>query len=283
MFLFKLILSLCGAKISKLLGENPMGGFIIGLLVGHIVDIVAYRKFLEWKYKNIYVKKAKVKAEYVFRETFFTLAGKICLADGVISESEIRKFEEISIERLKIKKRDLKSLKKIFLSAGNSKVPIQSLGIKLVELFQGDQTSIKNVLYTLKELAIADGGLNSAEYKSLYTVSSVFGYSPDEIQSILGNTTSNAGTNNSNSSNGNGSKNQETIPKTPLQKNLETLGCRDSDSNEQIRRKYREMVSKFHPDKVSSKELPQDFIDFAEKRFGEIQAAYEFVRQQKNF
>lgn len=279
MFIFKLALSFGGAKISKLMGEHPGGGFFIGLLFGHFLDIIAHKKFMEWKYKGIYLKKAKAQAEQVFQETFFTLAGKICLADGVISEGELKKFEEISVERLKIKKRQLKNLKKIFLSAGTSKIPIQSLGIKLVELFQGDQTSIKNVLLTLKELAIVDGGLNSAEYKVLYTLSSVLGFSPDEIQNVLGNVDKNSSHTKSQPNN-----TQHKVPlETPLIKNLKILGCKSNDSDEQIRRKYRELVSKFHPDKVISKDLPQDFIDFAEKRFTEIHSAYEFIRKDRKF
>lgn len=286
MFLFKLVISIAGAKISKMVGEHPGAGFILGLLVGHFVDLIAHKKYIEWKYRNFYLRKAKARAEVVFQETFFTLAGKICLADGVISESEIKKFEELTLDRLKIKKRQLKGLKKIFLSAGSSKIPIQSLGIKLVELFQGDQNSIRNVLLALRELAIVDGGLNSAEYKVLFTLSSVLGFSPDEIEGLLGKVqydkASSSSSNNTNRSNSKTTQGKE-IPDTPLISNLKVLQCKSSDSDEQIRRKYRELVSKFHPDKVISKDLPQDFIDFAEKRFTEIQSAYEFVRKTRNF
>ncbi len=283
MFLFKLILAICGAKISKLLGEHPGSGFIVGLFFGHFLDVIANRKFNEWKYKNHYLKKAKAKAEVVFRETFYTLAGKVCLADGQITEMELKKLEEISIDRLKVKKRDFKAIKKIFLSAGSSKIPIQSLGIKLVEIFQGDPNSVKNVLYTLKELALVDGGLNSAEYKSLFTVSSVFGFTPDEIQNILGSVTTQQSSSQSKAHQGSTNGTKTPVVKTILVQKLEILGCKETDNNEQIRRKYREMVSKFHPDKVSSKDLPQDFIDFAEKKFTEIHQAYEYIRKEKKF
>jgi DnaJ like chaperone protein len=280
MFLFKLVISILGAKIAKAMGEHPGSGFLLGLLFGHFLDLIAHKKFIEWKYKNIYLKKAKVQTEKVFHETFFTLAGKICLADGVISEGEIKKFEEITIDRLKIKKGQVKGLKKIFLGAGNSRIPIQSLGIKLVELLGGDQNSIRNLLLTLKELAIVDGGINSAEFNILYTLGSVLGFPPNELQSILGNVSGSGSTTGDNKSN---TEQQKVVPDTPLIKNLKVLGCKSGDSDEQIRRKYRELVSKFHPDKVISKDLPQDFIDFAQKRFTEIQSAYEYIRKDRNF
>jgi DnaJ like chaperone protein len=280
MFLFKLVISILGAKIAKAMGEHAGSGFLLGLLFGHFLDLIAYKKFIEWKYKNIYLKKAKVQTEKIFHETFFTLAGKICLADGVISEGEIKKFEEITIDRLKIKKGQVKGLKKIFLGAGNSRIPIQSLGIKLVELLGGDQNSIRNLLLTLKELAIVDGGINSAEFNILYTLGSVLGFPPNELQSILGNVSGSGSTTGDSKAN---TEQQKVAPDTPLIKNLKVLGCKSSDSDEQIRRKYRELVSKFHPDKVISKDLPQDFIDFAQKRFTEIQLAYEYIRKDRNF
>jgi DnaJ like chaperone protein len=43
------------------------------------------------------------------------------------------------------------------------------------------------------------------------------------------------------------------------------------------------LVKDYHPDVIISKGLPEEFIEFAEKRFREIQESYEKIRQERNF
>jgi DnaJ like chaperone protein len=42
-------------------------------------------------------------------------------------------------------------------------------------------------------------------------------------------------------------------------------------------------VKDFHPDKIISKGLPEEFTDFASNRFREIHESYEKIRQERNF
>jgi len=42
------------------------------------------------------------------------------------------------------------------------------------------------------------------------------------------------------------------------------------------------LVKDFHPDTIIAKGLPEEFIDFATKRFREILTAYERVKKERN-
>jgi DnaJ like chaperone protein len=42
-------------------------------------------------------------------------------------------------------------------------------------------------------------------------------------------------------------------------------------------------VKEFHPDTIIANGLPDEFIDFATKRFQEIQGAYEQIRKTRGF
>jgi len=53
----------------------------------------------------------------------------------------------------------------------------------------------------------------------------------------------------------------------------EVLGLARGASPDEIKRAYRELANKYHPDKVSH--LGEEFKALAHKRFKEIQAAYE--------
>ena len=61
------------------------------------------------------------------------------------------------------------------------------------------------------------------------------------------------------------------------------LECTISDSNDVIKNNYRKLVKDFHPDMISGKDLPKPFIEFANKKFNEIQTAYEYIKKERNF
>ncbi len=63
----------------------------------------------------------------------------------------------------------------------------------------------------------------------------------------------------------------------------EILGCSPRDSDEKIRKAYRKLVAKYHPDKFIGLELDKEFIDLAARRFQEIQEAYEQIRRSRGF
>ncbi len=61
------------------------------------------------------------------------------------------------------------------------------------------------------------------------------------------------------------------------------LGCSPSSSDEEVKRCYREMLGRYHPDKFIGQKLDPDFIRLAERKFQEIQEAYETLRRRRGF
>ena len=61
------------------------------------------------------------------------------------------------------------------------------------------------------------------------------------------------------------------------------LNCTARSTDEEIKRSYKKLVKEFHPDTIIAKGLPDEFIDFATKRFQEIQGAYEQIRKARGF
>ena len=60
------------------------------------------------------------------------------------------------------------------------------------------------------------------------------------------------------------------------------LSSKRTDSNEEIKASYRQLVKEYHPDKIISKGLPEEFTKLAEEKFREIQEAYEAIRKERN-
>jgi hypothetical protein len=60
------------------------------------------------------------------------------------------------------------------------------------------------------------------------------------------------------------------------------LDCKKTDSIEEIRAKYRSLIKQYHPDVIQAKGLPADFVEFANKKFQEIQEAYEYISRKSS-
>lgn len=61
----------------------------------------------------------------------------------------------------------------------------------------------------------------------------------------------------------------------------EILESKKSDTNETIKANYKRLIKDFHPDKITGKDLPKAFTDFANQRFKEIQAAYDHIKIER--
>ena len=64
-------------------------------------------------------------------------------------------------------------------------------------------------------------------------------------------------------------------------KAYEILGCKANDSDEQVKKQFHEMVKKYHPDAISGKDLPEDFVKFANERFVELHEAFKLVMDSR--
>lgn len=60
----------------------------------------------------------------------------------------------------------------------------------------------------------------------------------------------------------------------------DVLGLEQGATLEEIKNAYRKLSMKFHPDKLSGKDLDEEFIKYAETRFREINEAYEVLRSK---
>ncbi|WP_291635879.1 DnaJ domain-containing protein [Clostridium sp.] len=61
-------------------------------------------------------------------------------------------------------------------------------------------------------------------------------------------------------------------------KYYDVLGCNYNATEDEVSKKYKEMVAKFHPDKLISKDLPEELVQLSTQKFIEIQEAYEKIK-----
>ncbi|NPA28054.1 MAG: DnaJ domain-containing protein, partial [Epsilonproteobacteria bacterium] len=61
----------------------------------------------------------------------------------------------------------------------------------------------------------------------------------------------------------------------------EILGVLPTDSFESIKKRYKELMIKFHPDNLYSKNLDKEFMEFATAKVKEINWAYEKIKEER--
>ena len=120
-------------------------------------------------------------------------------------------------------------------------------------------TLLLSFLNLLFQIAAADGTFHPAEEKALKRVQEIFRISDSQFEDI------------------------KAIYFKDINKYYRMLNSTPESSNEEIKSNYKKLVKDFHPDKIISKGLPEEFIDFASNRFREIQESYEKIRQERNF
>lgn len=70
---------------------------------------------------------------------------------------------------------------------------------------------------------------------------------------------------------------------TTLLNPYEVLNCKKSDDFAMIKKQYRMMTTKYHPDYIQAKNLDESFIEFANKKMQEVNEAYDRIRKERGF
>ncbi len=60
------------------------------------------------------------------------------------------------------------------------------------------------------------------------------------------------------------------------------LGVNPSASDAEVKKDYRRLMSRYHPDKFASQGLPENMRAVAEERVREIRRAYDSIQQQRS-
>ena len=242
-----------------LLFGGPIGA-IAGAAIGHMmVDKMAgipdqgYRKIPGPGLGQV----EQTQAAYFI--SLFSILGKMSKIDGLVTKDEITMVQNF-INSLPMEKREKQFAQQVFNEAKDSQYKIEDFATQLFQMIHNQPALVVSFFNLLFELAAADGYLHPAEETALKSIKNIFRLSNgqyDDIKAVYFRELDN--------------------------KYYKILNCTPESSNEEIKSNYKKLVKDFHPDKIISKGLPEEFIEFAENRFHEIQESYEKIRKERKF
>jgi DnaJ like chaperone protein len=188
--------------------------------------------------------------------SLFSILGKLSKIDGVVTEDEIAVAQDF-INNLPIAENEKHFAKQVFNEAKDSRYTIEDFAIQLYQAAGTQPTLLLSFLDLLFKIAAADGKLHPAEERALNNVKNIFKISDIQFENI------------------------KSVYFRDIDKYYRILNCTPESSNQEIKSSYKKLVKDFHPDKIVSKGLPEEFIDFASNRFREIQESYEKIKQER--
>lgn len=209
----------------------------------------------------------------VFFATVFTLMGKLAKADGVITKDEIEHVEQF--------------IKKMGMTAEHREQAIAQFKRGSAADFDitgtlntfmascGQTLNLKQmVIVYLIVMALADGVLDKAEVALLEQIASRLGYSKAQFQQLLDMVL-----NQSHFSSGTGGAQASSA--NALADAYKAIGVTESNTDQEIKRVYRKLMSQYHPDKLMGQGLPEDMVAVATEKAKEIQVAYDLIKERR--
>ena len=197
-------------------------------------------------------------AQATYFISLFSILGRMSKIDGVVTQDEIAVVQDF-INSLPMEQREKDFARQVFNESKDSQYAIEDFADQLYRAIQHQPAVVLTFFDLLFKIAAADGRLHPAEENALKSIKLIFRLSDSQYDDI------------------------KAVYFQELDKYYKILNCIPESSNEEIKSNYKKLVKDFHPDKIVSKGLPEEFIDFAEGRFREIQESYEKIQKERKF
>ncbi|WP_412758256.1 co-chaperone DjlA [Legionella bozemanae] len=272
--------------------DGPIGA-IFGLLVGNFFDRGLYTYFSNphWIY---YAEKRKA-IQKAFFEATFSIMGHLAKADGRVSEQELN-MARLFMDEMRLSS-EQKTLAKHFFNEG--KQPQFNLDSALENLKKicEDNRDLLRLFIDIQYRAAQADGLDTKKIKVLDKIFSKLDFAPlhkqyrfyedfgADYSSEPQNDTKQQSEQSYSSSHSYSSYSRYNYQptKTNLDYAYALLEVTSDASKQEVKKAYRRLLSRNHPDKLIAQGLPQEMIKMANEKTQKIVKAYELICTSKGW
>ncbi len=193
----------------------------------------------------------------VFFASTFAMLGKMAKADGKVTQVEIKIVEGFMRDHLRLDKQARMFAINIFNRAKDDAYPYSQYASEFARHFQNDQNMRMVLFEILFQVAAADGTVHHAEEHLLEETVRYLNIPHHLFEELKARLAPSA---------------------DPA---YVVLGLTPEATDAEVKKAYRAKVMEFHPDKIVSKGLPEEFLKFAEEKFKEVNEAYETIKKSR--
>ncbi|MDH3454523.1 MAG: co-chaperone DjlA [Desulfuromonadales bacterium] len=243
----------------KIMGGSV--GFMLGGPIGALVGVSLGHALIDDKARSGYAETGRLtgqeQRQAIFFTAMFAMLGKMAKADGRVCENEINVVRSFMHDKLRLDATMQKFAMGVFNQAKDNNTPFEDYARQFGQVFQNEQQLRMMFFEMLFTVALADGVLHPAEEKILRAAPAMLGLHGNIYDTVKRQFVSD------------------------LSHHYAMLGLENGADLSTVKKAYRKLVTEYHPDKIVSKGLPEDFIKFAEQKFREINEAYEAITKSK--
>lgn len=186
-----------------------------------------------------------------------TLFAKVSKADGVVTQNEIQVVDRIIKTELQPSDSRMARIRKTFNDAKGFHDNYMLSVHQLYNFFNHEPNILRGILQFIIEISEVDQPVHPDQQKIIDDATNYF-----KLNDYDRNESTNRNV-------------------SHIDKYYKVLGCTVGDSDETIKKRYRQLIKEYHPDKFMNQNLPQDFIDLANQKIKEVTEAYEEIMKHR--
>ncbi len=262
---------LLGGVFGYMLGGLP--GALLGAVIGHLLDRGLNIARLEGPGPN---EEQRELIQSAFFTATFSIMGHIAKADGQVTRDEIQ-IAEALMQQMDLHEEHRKLAMALFQQGKSSDF---DLTVALDEFKQqlGRQRNLLRIFIEVQvQVALSDGVMHPAEEKILLQVCKQLGIRQAEYRAIV--YLVKASGHFAGEQQRPGRKPSAATSAATIKDAYELLGVDKSASDSEVKKAYRRLLSRHHPDKLVSRGLPEEMMTVAADKTFQIKQAYDMIKK----
>lgn len=276
---------LLGGAFGFMLG-GPLGA-VLGAALGH-----QYDKGLEALPDMRDGERAPPNETELNQTAFFTatfsVMGHLAKADGVVTKDEIR-FAESVMKEMDLDEDQRTTAIYLFREGKNKSFRINEVLDQFHSQMGRKHNLIRMFLEIQVQAAYGDGVMHDEEHRVLRAISKRLGITAAELRMIEEMVLASIHFSNA----GQGQQRQKESHKKQRRSTASSPGITSmndayamleidrSVGDKDVKKAYRRMLSRHHPDKLASRGLPEEMMKIAAEKTHQIKQAYEMIKQSR--
>jgi DnaJ like chaperone protein len=205
--------------------------------------------------RTVFSGDADLRRRVAFSVAMIALSAKMAKADGIVTQDEVRAFQEI----FDVPREQTRNVARLYDLAKRDVAGFETYAERMAQLCGSGHANcmmLEDILDGLFHIAKADGLIHEHEGLFLHRIAEIFKIDEAHYESIL-------------------ARHVNLGAADPYV----VLGIERGKTFEEVRTRYRTLVSDNHPDRLIARGLPQEFIKIATTRLAAINTAYEMIER----
>lgn len=249
-------------------------GYMLGGPLGAVLGAVLGRKFDrgvsgDFERPEELPQGHRFRVQAAFFTAVFSVVGHLSKADGRVTKDEIRAVTSI-MDDMELSAEQREAARALF---NEGKAPGFDLATVLAQFRKeiGRRAGLQRMfMEILCFAAAADGVVHAAETRLLRRVCDDIGFARSELDAILAAVTAEL-------------HHRRSGERISPDDAYAVLGVPATATDAEVKKAYRRLLSRHHPDKLAAQGLPDEMMKTAAQRTHEIRQAYERIKESRGF